>query len=93
MKSTINHNAWYKTVKVFLGLAMITLFVLTACKKSEEPSNAAVPESTEEPASSDVKPADPPTNFKHQTALVNGVNIHYVIFGVQFRYRFKQNIT
>jgi len=28
-----------------------------------------------------LKPASPPANFKHQTALVNGVNIHYVIGG------------
>ena len=27
------------------------------------------------------KPASPPANFKHQTANVNGVNIHYVIGG------------
>ncbi|MVN77534.1 alpha/beta fold hydrolase [Hymenobacter sp. HMF4947] len=26
-------------------------------------------------------PASPPSNFKHQTAAVNGVNIHYVIGG------------
>lgn len=29
----------------------------------------------------DVKPADPPSNFKHAMANVNGVNIHYVIGG------------
>jgi len=28
-----------------------------------------------------VKPASPPPNFKHQYAVVNGVNIHYVIGG------------
>lgn len=27
------------------------------------------------------KPASPPPNFKHQTAIVNGVSIHYVIGG------------
>ena len=81
MKSTTNHNAWYKTAKVFLGLAMINLFFLSACKKSEEPSNAALEEPKEVSESPEVKPADPPANFKHQTALVNGVNIHYVIGG------------
>ena len=30
---------------------------------------------------SSVLPANPPANFKHQTATVNGVNIHYVIGG------------
>src|SRR5215510_14099907 len=28
-----------------------------------------------------VQPASPPANFKHVTAKVNGVNIHYVIGG------------
>jgi pimeloyl-ACP methyl ester carboxylesterase len=28
-----------------------------------------------------IEPASPPSNFKHQTATVNGVNIHYVIGG------------
>jgi hypothetical protein len=26
-------------------------------------------------------PANPPANFKHQTALINGINIHYAIGG------------
>jgi pimeloyl-ACP methyl ester carboxylesterase len=29
----------------------------------------------------DVQPANPPANFKHETATVNGVKIHYVIGG------------
>jgi len=31
--------------------------------------------------SSTPKPADPPAGFKHQTATVNGINIHYVTGG------------
>lgn len=35
----------------------------------------------ETPTNSSLKIASPPANFKHQTAKVNGVNIHYVIGG------------
>jgi pimeloyl-ACP methyl ester carboxylesterase len=81
MKSTTNQNVWSKTTNVFLGLLIISLFTLTGCNKKEDPSKETTAASTAIADSSVVQPANPPSNFKHQTALVNGVNIHYVIGG------------
>ncbi|MCD0465985.1 alpha/beta fold hydrolase [Flavobacterium sp. ENC] len=80
MKS-ITKNLGSKSAKAFLGLFAISLFLLTSCNKKEEPAKAVTEESSATTDSAAVKPADPPANFKHATALVNGVNIHYVIGG------------
>jgi alpha-beta hydrolase superfamily lysophospholipase len=53
--------------------------MLFSCNKKTEP--IAVDEAKVTTDSATVKPADPPANFKHATAFVNGVNIHYVIGG------------
>jgi pimeloyl-ACP methyl ester carboxylesterase len=80
MKS-ISKKIGQKSRMLFVSLFAIIFFILTACDKKGEPSKS-VAQSTEQPvAGSEAKPADPPANFKHQTALVNGVNIHYVIGG------------
>jgi pimeloyl-ACP methyl ester carboxylesterase len=42
---------------------------------------AATADTTAAPAIDKTQPANPPSNFKHQMANVNGVNIHYVIGG------------
>jgi len=81
MKSTTVQNVWSKTVQVFLGLLTISFFILTSCNKKEETSKTAFAESSVAIDSTEVKPANPPANFKHETALVNGVKIHYVIGG------------
>ncbi|WP_345201818.1 alpha/beta hydrolase [Chryseobacterium ginsengisoli] len=70
-----------KSRMFFLSLLTIIFLMLTACNKKEETSKSGAQKTEEQTTGSDVKPADPPANFKHQTALVNGVNIHYVIGG------------
>lgn len=76
IKKTVQKNKLF-----ILSLLASSFFMLNACKK-EEASKTEAEKTTETTAvTSEVKPADPPANFKHQTALVNGVNIHYVIGG------------
>ena len=62
-------------------LSFALIVFVTACVNNTEKSTAT----PDTPAAADpvttVKPASPPANFKHQTAYVNGVNIHYVIGG------------
>ena len=57
-----------------------SLFFLIACNNQQSNTKS---EST--PANTNkntiVSPASPPANFKHETANVNGINIHYVIGG------------
>ena len=63
------------------GLAFI-LLVLSACNNQQANSKTST-DTTASPVStaSSVQPASPPANFKHVTANINGVNIHYVIGG------------
>lgn len=77
-----------KTIKInfrnnavhLLLLLLLTVFSLQSCKKKSE--EKITTSETDTPAmAAEVKPADPPSNFKHQVALVNGVDIHYVIGG------------
>lgn len=65
----------------FLSLLTLIFLMLTSCTKNDATSKSETQKTGETSANSDVKLADPPANFKHQTALVNGVNIHYVIGG------------
>jgi pimeloyl-ACP methyl ester carboxylesterase len=56
--------------------------LLSACsepKKAEQAASDTATVATSEVTT--VEPASPPANFKHQSAKVNGVNIHYVIGG------------
>ncbi|MDJ1480956.1 alpha/beta hydrolase [Cytophagaceae bacterium YF14B1] len=68
-------------------LVIRTMFVLliaamTSCtspqekKETDSDTTSVIVQTTEA-----IEPASPPANFKHQTAHVNGVNIHYVIGG------------
>ncbi|MFT3794864.1 alpha/beta fold hydrolase [Flavobacterium sp.] len=60
-------------------LILAALLVLNACtKKDHAPTDAKETTAIETKA---VQPADPPANFKHQTASVNGIKLHYVIGG------------
>ena len=64
--------------KAFVLIAL-GIFTMQSCSRKQE---AESPQ--KEVATSDnekVLPANPPSNFKHETANVNGVNIHYVIGG------------
>lgn len=65
---------------------IIQVFILAiafySCSNEKENSNSKVEpakaSATTEPT---IEPAAPPSNFKHATAKVNGLNIHYVIGG------------
>jgi len=64
----------------FCCLLIGSIFALQSCTKKPDTQSAA----KEIPAAETTvkaQPANPPANFRHQTALVNGVNIHYVIGG------------
>ena len=58
----------------------VSLFFLIACNNQQSNTKS---ESTSANTNKNVivSPASPPANFKHQTANVNGINIHYVIGG------------
>src|SRR5258706_959120 len=53
-------------------IAIIFVLFITACN---------YPDKTAKAIDTSIKAASPPSNFKHATATVNGVNIHYVIGG------------
>lgn len=63
-------------------LLLFFCYCIFSCKEEQSKTTvvAASPDSTHQEAES-VKPADPPANFRHQTATVNGVKIHYVTGG------------
>ncbi len=64
----------------FLAFGLLILTLISCNKKAEEtPATEAKPSETTETAQ--VAPANPPENFKHATAVVNGIKIHYVIGG------------
>lgn len=65
----------------FLSLLPVIFLLLTSFNKKEAPSKSEISQTEESVGIDDPKPANPPANFKHQTALVNGVKIHYVIGG------------
>ena len=55
-------------------------FFLIACNNQQSNTKSeSTPANTNNKAI--VLAASPPANFKHQTANVNGINIHYVIGG------------
>lgn len=66
-------------IKHFFAFALLLLTIISCNKKTEEtPASETKPAETE---TAQTKPADPPSNFKHATATVNGIKIHYVIGG------------
>lgn len=68
--------------RLFSILFLGSIFLFAACHSNE---NRVVgmesKTSTDTTKMATSSPASPPANFKHQTANVNGVNIHYVIGG------------
>ncbi|GAO41761.1 alpha/beta fold hydrolase [Flavihumibacter petaseus] len=68
-------------------LHFLLLAILTTCligsSSCNNPDNDGKPNSatTGTKDSTISQPAAPPANFKHQTATINGINIHYVIGG------------
>lgn len=80
MKSLFT-NLKQKNKAFFLSLLAINFFILTSFSKSDVTSKTDSVKTKTSLITTDPKPADPPANFKHQTAVVNGVKIHYVIGG------------
>jgi pimeloyl-ACP methyl ester carboxylesterase len=66
---------------ILFSLAL--MLSLAACDKKTTPDAPPVAETAAPVANPDknIPPANPPANFKHASATVNGVNIHYVIGG------------
>ena len=60
------------------GLLLVTLL---SCNKKAEETTPATETKPAETETAQVTPANPPENFKHATATVNGIKIHYVIGG------------
>lgn len=69
------------TLRIASNLVCLSLlFSLLACDPAKKEAKEDTATSSTSIAST-VKPADPPSNFRHETANVNGINIHYVIGG------------
>lgn len=68
-----------KSAQLF-GFAIL-LLTLISCNKKTEETPAAESKPAETTETTQTAPANPPENFKHATATVNGIKIHYVIGG------------
>lgn len=69
-------------MKELLSVFIITSLLLAACNSEPKDTTSAAAATTDSSSNtSAVQPAAPPANFKHATAKVNGVDIHYVIGG------------
>jgi pimeloyl-ACP methyl ester carboxylesterase len=72
------------TLHLFYLFFLITAMIIVMSCNSSGETKAANKDTTIVAAVTEqatIPPAAPPSNFKHQTANVNGVNIHYVIGG------------
>ena len=67
-------------MKKLLSWILVIVFI-SACNSEESNSQNSTKSSSDVINNIDVQPASPPPTFSHQTANVNGVNIHYVIGG------------
>ncbi|MCF0054760.1 alpha/beta fold hydrolase [Dyadobacter sp. CY356] len=78
---------YYKTSLVqgagrsILNLLTMSLLLFFFACTSEKKTETGEAKTDTTAATTNIAPADPPSNFKHQTANVNGVDIHYVIGG------------
>jgi pimeloyl-ACP methyl ester carboxylesterase len=83
MKKNVLKNAFlnFKSrTKHLLTIGILLLALISCNKKTEEtPVTETKPAASAE--TTQATPADPPANFKHATAKVNGIKIHYVIGG------------
>src|SRR5689334_24337780 len=80
---TVRNRPVRNQVGGYFSLFVILMILgITGCtEKSSEQKVEVVPVVKAVSDDSSIKPAAPPANFKHQTAKVNGINIHYVIGG------------
>lgn len=78
-----SNSLFTRELKIASFFVVLFFILLITAFKSEEQlpdfNTDLLPTETNKHAG--VLPADPPQNFKHQTAHVNGINIHYVIGG------------
>lgn len=66
----------------WLIISLLLMHFLPACNSQEKGTQVNADSTTvNKTAFSSIQPASPPSNFKHQSANVNGINIHYVIGG------------
>ncbi|KQB43631.1 alpha/beta fold hydrolase [Flavobacterium aquidurense] len=59
----------------------ILLLTLISCNKKAEETSVTESKPAASTETAQAEPANPPSNFKHATADVNGIKIHYVIGG------------
>src|SRR5260221_164964 len=76
---TSNHTKYRQAVKI-LSLLIFQMVLLISCKNGNGVGQPMQP-AAELKKSDSAMPANPPSNFKHEYAQVNGVKIHYVIGG------------
>ncbi|MFC0781073.1 alpha/beta fold hydrolase [Flavobacterium sp. HJSW_4] len=83
MKTNLFETAFFnfKSKTVHILSHVFLMLVLISCNKTTEKTTVAEPVSVASSETVQATPANPPSNFKHATAMVNGVNIHYVIGG------------
>ena len=61
-------------------IVIVITFLAVACDTAEQKSSVINDSAAANANSiSEIKPAQPPSNFKSVIANVNGINIHYVI--------------
>ena len=73
----MNHSAIF-----FIGILFLSACTGGSDQAKTNPTDTAIQATVPAAApASTVAPANPPANFKHQVAEVNGVRIHYVIGG------------
>jgi pimeloyl-ACP methyl ester carboxylesterase len=66
-------------MKKLMSVFIITNLLLAACNSEPTAATSSVATSADSSINtSTVQPASPPANFKHATANINGVDIHYV---------------
>ena len=67
--------------RTLLSFCLLFMSILSVHSCTNKPTQEIATNKDASLSTSQTKPADPPSNFKHQVALVNGVKIHYVIGG------------
>ena len=83
MKTNLCNTAFlnFKSKTIQLLSFALLLLVLLSCNKKTQQTSLEKTTAVTASQTPQVAPADPPSNFKHDYAQVNGVKIHYVIGG------------
>lgn len=74
------YSGTIKSNLLLFYVLIILVFTAASCGNHDENKNEDVMPGSKTD-STIIQPAAPPSNFKHQMAKVNGINIHYVIGG------------